>query len=619
MNKKKNHKKKQTQKELNKENIKKGYDLLKENPLFYFYDMTLIHPTDKSQLGMKAYANVTSSGTILINTDLFLPPENWAFIIAHNMLHLAFGHFDADKMPGYIVTNEKGEEEKKLSFKPLLWNMACDIYINHFLNDVKIGKPLTTSPSPFVGNVPSSELQIYEKLLDEGISPDNNIYGTGDKGYFDMIGLNNPLTYDKENGEENLYVSEFAAALISSVTSVIRNESLNSYTADKSLSCPEASWFISHYPLLGGLAAHFKIIKDINYCNQNDIQVAAVDAELGEIYLNPAKQLSSDEWKFVLAHEYLHAGLMHHERSLGRDPYLWNVACDFVINGWLVELNVGSMPHDSLYDPLLKGLSAESIYDKLLEDIKKYEKLTTFRGYKKGDIIRGEGRSKKGGVSLDDFCKNALQQGLEYHINSHRGFLPAELIEEIRALSMPVIPWDVALAKWFEVYFTPLEKHRTYARPSRRQASTPDIPRPCYHSPDIPVDSRTFGVVIDTSASMTKTMLAKALGSVASYSEAHDVPFARVIFCDASAYDAGYLSPSDIGGRVQVKGRGGTILQPGIDALERAIDFPKDAPILIITDGECEEKLYIKRSHAFLLPKGNKLPFRAKGEVLYFQ
>ena len=40
---------------------------------------------------------------------------------------------------------------------------------------------------------------------------------------------------------------------------------------------------------------------------------------------------------------------------------------------------------------------------------------------------------------------------------------------------MPVIPWDAALAKWFDVQFPPLEKHRTYARPSRRQGATPDI------------------------------------------------------------------------------------------------------------------------------------------------
>lgn len=109
------------------------------------------------------------------------------------------------------------------------------------------------------------------------------------------------------------------------------------------------------------------------------------------------------------------------------------------------------------------------------------------------------------------------------------------------------------------------------------------------------------------------------MGSIASYSAAHDVPFARVVFCDAAAYDAGYLSPEDIAGRIQVKGRGGTILQPGISLLENAPDFPKDGPILIITDGQIENKVTITHEHAWLLPKGGYgLPFRSKAPVFRF-
>ncbi|MCR5322530.1 MAG: hypothetical protein K6E85_04605 [Lachnospiraceae bacterium] len=55
-------------------------------------------------------------------------------------------------------------------------------------------------------------------------------------------------------------------------------------------------------------------------------------------------------------------------------------------------------------------------------------------------------------------------------------------------------------------------------------------------------------------------------------------------------YDAGYLAPEDIAGRVCVKGRGGTILQPGIDLIRSAKDFPKAGPILVITDGMIEDK-----------------------------
>jgi predicted metal-dependent peptidase len=114
---------------------------------------------------------------------------------------------------------------------------------------------------------------------------------------------------------------------------------------------------------------------------------------------------------------------------------------------------------------------------------------------------------------------------------------------------------------------------------------------------------------------MDRKTLAVALGAIASYSAARDVPAARVIFCDASAYDAGYMKPEDIAGTVKVKGRGGTVLQPGVSLLENAEDFPKDAPILVITDGDCDKLVLHGREHAFLIPYGATLPFLAKGKV----
>ena len=192
------------------------------------------------------------------------------------------------------------------------------------------------------------------------------------------------------------------------------------------------------------------------------------------------------------------------------------------------------------------------------------------------------------------------------------------MIAKFLADIMPPIPWDVELARWFEERFPDLDRRRTYARPSRRQGATPDIPRPRYVERDAFGEGRTFGVVVDTSGSMSPELLGMALGSIASYGAAREVPLVRVIFCDARAYDAGYLAPEEIAGRVQVKGRGGTILQPGIDLLEQAKDFPNNGPILIITDGLIEEKMSIRREHAFLVPRGRRLPFRTRGKVFYF-
>lgn len=620
-NKKHKNNAKKSQKQINLENLQSGMSIINAHPLFGNCFYCNIR-NDGKNMGKETYATVSFKGDILLNENLYLLPKQWAYVIAHNKLHLAFGHFDAEKMPGYIQTDTQGNKTKKTSFEPLLWNMACDIYVDKFLSDIKFGQSIHPNIESILSGALDDEIKIYEYLLEQGWSGANNSFGTTAVGTCDMKGLDTPIYYDESKGKSNPYTKGFSFALARSVSKAVSIASGYDLNAEDAMTngVMAARWFMNHYPLLGGLASHFKIIEDHTFCYKHDIQIAAIDVTCGELYLNPAANLSLEEWKFVLAHEYLHAGLMHHQRCNGRDHYLWNVACDFVINSWLHELQVGSMPNDNLlYDPSLNGLSAESIYDMILSDIKKYAKLNTLRGYHKGDIIGNSTIKEKNGVTLDEFCRNAMQQGLDYHMQSGRGLIPAGLIEEIRALAMPPIPWDVALAKWFDVYFAPLERHRTYARPSRRQASSPDIPRPRYYLADIPIDSRTFGVVIDTSGSMEAKTLGQALGSIASYSIAHDVPFARVIFCDAAAYDAGYISPEDIAGKVAVKGRGGTCLQPGIDMLESAKDFPKDGPILIITDGEIEEHLDIKHKHAYLMPQGSRLPFKARGDVFYFR
>lgn len=604
----------------NEEALRSGIELIKASALFNgLYGTLCIR--GKEQMGKMA-AIADRDLAVYLNKDVSYTPKEWAYIIAHCLLHFAFGHFSADHMPAIEVLQADGSMQRQVRFDQSLWNFACDVYIARFLADVKFGTPISSDLGIFA-TVGDNELKIYQWLLQNGI-PAGVYYGTAKEGYPDMQGLDRPVVYQNNYRWEKNPIERFAEALKETVSQTVSMAGGHGARDRKKMTRSEkaAEWFMNHYPLLGGLAAGFQVIEDSVYCTKNEISIAAVDVSVGEIYVNPAAKMTDEELRFVLAHEYLHAGLQHYERCMGRDRYLWNVACDYVINGWLNEMFIGKMPEDTLlYDPELKGQSAEEIYDRIVREIRKYRKLSTFCGYGKGDVIDSGGTWQGGGkgVRLDEFCRNALQQGLEYHMQKGRGLVPSGLIEEIRALAMPPIPWDVELGRWFDMHFLPLEARRTYARPSRRQGSTPDIPRPRYVAADIPEYSRTFGVVVDTSGSMSAKNIGYALGAIASYADAKEVPYARVIFCDAKAYDAGYIAPQDIAGRVEVQGRGGTILQPGVDLLLHAKDFPKDAPLLIITDGMIESDLSVKREHAFLLTRGARLPFKAKGKVFYFE
>ena len=349
-------------------------------------------------------------------------------------------------------------------------------------------------------------------------------------------------------------------------------------------------WFISSYPLLGALAAAFKLVEDSEVCHLHGIRVAAISPAAAELYVNTLCGLEDSEHRFVIAHELLH-GLRHDTRGGGRDPWLWNVACDYVINGWLAEMAVGDLVDSALYDPSLRGKSAEEVYDEIAAGRRRTWKLATLRGPGTCDILprRLAGPDDPAwGVDLDEFYRRCLADGIDYHRGQGRGLLPAGLVEEIRALTEPPVPWDVELARWFDDHFVPVERRRSYARASRRQSATPAIPRPGWHLPEELMQSRTFGVVLDTSGSMDRRLLGKALGAIASYAVTRDVQAVRVVFCDAEAHDNGWMHPLDIAGRVRIRGRGGTVLQPGIDLLQDAPDFPNDGPILIITDAWIE-------------------------------
>src|SRR5690606_5186652 len=148
-----------------------------------------------------------------------------------------------------------------------------------------------------------------------------------------------------------------------------------------------------------------------------------------------------------------------------------------------------------LYDPSLKGLSAEQVYDRIHATMQAKE-LNGFAGG--GDIRHRRMATPADWADLDAWCRNTLLNGLELH-QAERGTLPAGLVEAIRALAQPPIAWDVELARWFEREVGMQPYRRSYARPSRRQMSTPDIPRPRWVPDDETDDQATFATVIDTS------------------------------------------------------------------------------------------------------------------------
>lgn len=541
-------------------------------------------------------------------------PEEWSNVIAQTLLHVVMSHTVPDRLDAY-------------------WRAACEASAADFLRHLNVGRrpaELSVSVPPLPGHDPEA---IARSLAAEGagalaVYGGHGVAGKGQPGWI-FLDDPPPLPPAQTKRHEDALSAGVRRNIMEAVETAgaaARGPSRGRRDPN-SLAGRARSWFVANYPLLAALAASFDIIEDAAECERLDIALAAVDAELRRIYINPRHPWSYESLKFAMAHELLHVGLSHEQRRQGRDAFFWNIACDYVINGWLVEMGVGEIPTDNLLlDPELgfERESAEAIYDRIVKDLRLMRRLAktrTLRGAGKSDMLGERPPSwwRGPGCDLDAFYRRALTEGLDLHlVRCRRGLLPGDFVEEIRALQHPPIPWDVRLAQWLDAFFPPLERRRSFARLSRRQSSTPDIPRPIWMSPPELIASRTFGVTLDSSGSMSPRLLARALGAIASYALSREVPLVRVIQCDARPHDMGYVEPESLLGATAIHGRGGTVLQPAIDMLTGAADFPKDAPILVITDGACDA-LTIKREHAYLMPEGARLPFRTAAPQFHFE
>lgn len=116
------------------------------------------------------------------------------------------------------------------------------------------------------------------------------------------------------------------------------------------------------HPFFGTLSLSLALVQD------DDQPTAATDGAsivYNEKFVN--KQ-SGAQLKGLLAHEILHCSGCHHTRRQERDPELWNIACDYVINDIVIASGL-ILPEGGLVDTEGKytGMSSEEVYAQLNE------------------------------------------------------------------------------------------------------------------------------------------------------------------------------------------------------------------------------------------------------------
>src|SRR5690606_30745739 len=321
-----------------------------------------------------------------------LDEGQWSWVLAHCLLHLGFGHLAEDRY----------------ATDPAYTHVAC-LAVARFQRAVKLG----TEPLLLPADLPKvDEAVLLRQWRQAGVPAEYAGCGTGGNGS-DLVPP--PPTGQRPAGAGMPdWPAQFAVGLSAAATAAVdvaggARTSLADSAGRRQPWDLAMSWFLSSYPLLGALASRFTLVADAELARGWDISIAAVSATAGEIYLNPRQNLPGAQWRFVLAHEMLHAALRHGDRVGGRDPYLWNVAADYVINGWLIEMGIGEPPDGLLYDPHLAGMSAEAVYDRIAKDLRRLRKLAT---------LRGTGRSEERRVGQE--CRAVLAPASEHEPSGDR-------------------------------------------------------------------------------------------------------------------------------------------------------------------------------------------------------
>ena len=231
------------------------------------------------------------------------------------------------------------------------------------------------------------------------------------------------------------------------------------------------------HPFFGNMATRLKIEAADDW-----LGTAAVDGR--KLYFNTQffNAMDNKEVEFVIAHEILHMVFDHLGRRDHRNPRLYNIAADYIVNNLLVNDRIGKIPSivDCYQDFKYRGWSSENVYDDLFEQAKKNgddyldklgemldEHLDLEEGDGDGDEGqgKGKGRPKYSKDELDqikDEIKEAMIQAAQA---AGAGNTPGDVQRMIKDLTEPKMNWREIIRQSIQ---STIKSDYTWIKPSRK-------------------------------------------------------------------------------------------------------------------------------------------------------
>jgi predicted metal-dependent peptidase len=220
------------------------------------------------------------------------------------------------------------------------------------------------------------------------------------------------------------------------------------------------------HPFFGNLATRMGIKEADDW-----LPTAATDGR--NIYFNRKffTPLTVKQVEFVIAHEILHAVFDHMSRREGRDPKVFNIACDYAVNGQIVRDRIGdyNLPDIKIFhDPKYYGWSAEQVYDEIYE---KYdEEQLAALGQMLDEHLDSDGNGKDGQPKytkeqlkeIRDEMREAVMQAAQA---AGAGNVPASIQRMIKELTEPKMNWREIIRQQIQ---STIKNDYTFMRPNRK-------------------------------------------------------------------------------------------------------------------------------------------------------
>jgi predicted metal-dependent peptidase len=240
------------------------------------------------------------------------------------------------------------------------------------------------------------------------------------------------------------------------------------------------------HPFFGNMATRLRIAAADEW-----LPTAAVDGR--NLYYNTQffNAMSNKEIEFVIAHEILHMVFDHLGRRGDRNPMLYNIAADYIVNNTLVRDRIGEKPKivDCFQDFKYDGWTSEAVYDELFKEAEKNgqemleqlgemldEHLDMDENGADGDSDNGEEKDANGNnvskkkpkfsketlKEIKDEIKEATMAAAQ---SAGAGNVPAGVQRMIQELTEPKMNWRELLRQQIQ---STIKNDYTFSRPGRK-------------------------------------------------------------------------------------------------------------------------------------------------------